>query len=281
MILLDNNQIILANVFNSLKTDTTISEDLIRHLLLNSYRYFRKTFHQEYGELVICQDSSNSWRKQFFPDYKANRAKTKQKSPYDWVEIYRILNILRQEVLETFPYKDMKIESAEADDIIAILAKHYHQTEKILIISNDKDFQQLQAYENVYQYGTIKRDYLKCENPYNTLVEHIIRGDSGDGIPNILSDDDTFVDETKRQKRMTDKIISEILIEVPIIDKTKHSKNWNRNSTLIDFSKIPEDMETTILEEYKKPKMRETRCAILPYMINHRLKDLISCVEEF
>jgi len=89
------------------------------------------------------------------------------------------------------------------------------------------------------------------------------------------------VDETKRQKRMTDKIISEILIEVPIIDKTKHSKNWNRNSTLIDFNKIPEDMETTILEEYKKPKMRETRCGILPYMINHRLKDLISCIEEF
>lgn len=281
MILLDNNQIILANMFNSLKQDPIISEDLLRHLVLNSYRYFRKSFHNEYGELVICQDSPHSWRKTFFPEYKASRAKNKAKSPYDWKEIYRILDLLRGEVMENFPYKDIKVVSAEADDIIAVLTKHYHQSENILIVSNDKDFQQLQTYPNVKQYSTFKRDYMICEDSYAFLVEHIIRGDNSDGIPNILSDDDSFIDENKRQKRMTEKTLGEISKEVPVIDKTKYARNWDRNRTLIDFTKIPEDLENNILAEFKKPKAVETRCKILPYMVTHRLKNLIPSAEEF
>jgi len=281
MILLDNNQIILANLFQSIKTDPDINEDLLRHLILNSYRLLRKSFKNEYGELIICHDSSNSWRKKFFPLYKANRAKSHEESQYDWDKIYSILTIVRDEIRDTFPYKNMKVNCAEADDIIAILAKHYHTKEKILIVSNDKDFQQLQRYPNIKQYSTIKKQYIDCSDPQQFLFEHIIRGDSGDGIPNILSDDDSFMNDEKRQNRLTKKAYSDVFDSISNIESTKYYRNWERNQTLIDFNKIPNNIEEDIISEYNKPLLVTDRSKILSYMITHKLKNLISSIEEF
>lgn len=281
MILLDNNQIILANLFQSIKTEPDISEDLLRHLVLNSYRLIRKNFYGEYGELVICHDSSNSWRKKFFTLYKANRAKSHEESDYDWDKIYSTLNVVRDEIEETFPYKNIKVPHAEADDIIAILAKTYHKTEKIVIVSNDKDFQQLQRYPNVKQYSTFKKEYLECPNPEEFLLEHIIRGDSSDGIPNILSDDDSFMNDNKRQNRLTKKAYQEVCDAVATIESTKYYRNWERNQTLIDFNKIPVDIEEQIINEYNKPMSVTDRSKILSYMITNKLKNLISSIEEF
>lgn len=281
MILLDNNQIILANMFQSLKTEPNISEDLLRHLVLNSYRLIRKNFIAEYGEMIICHDSSNSWRKQYFPEYKANRAKTKEESEYDWDKIYSILNIIRDEINEIFPYKNMKVAHCEADDIIATLAMKFHTQEKILIVSNDKDFQQLQRYPNVYQYSTFKRELLTCSNPQEFLIEHILRGDSGDGIPNILSDDDCFINEEKRQNRLTQKVIKDINAEMTNIMSSKYARNWQRNQTLIDFTKIPSDIENEILNQWNEPMSVTDRSKILPYMITKRLKNLMDNIEEF
>lgn len=280
MILLDNNQIILANLFHTVKTSTDIQEDLLRHMVLNSYRLLRKHFKEEYGELVICHDSSNSWRKQFYPHYKANRAKAHDKSEFDWDVIYQILTKIRDEIRDTFPYKNMKVENAEADDIIAILSQTYYQREKILIISNDKDFQQLQRYPNIYQYSTFKKKLLTCDDPEFFLFEHIVRGDSGDGVPNILSDDDCFVDPEKRQNRLTQKIVDEIKTYKDI-SSTKYSRNWDRNRTLIDFQMIPEHIHNRILSEYEKPSLVSDRSKVLSYMITNRLKNLIENIEEF
>jgi hypothetical protein len=281
MILLDNNQIILANLFHSVKDNSTISEDLLRHMVLNSYRLLRKHFKDQYGELVICHDSSNSWRKQYFPNYKANRAKAHQKSEFDWDQIYQILNKIRDEIRDVFPYKNVKIDSAEADDIIAVLARKYHDQEKILIISNDKDFQQLQRYPNVFQYSTFKKQLLVCDNPYDFLMEHILRGDSGDGVPNILSDDDVFVVDDKRQNRLTQKVITEIKENINTISVSPHYRNWDRNKTLIDFDMIPEQLETNIISEFNKNSSVTDRSKVLPYMITNRLKNLIEIIEEF
>jgi 5'-3' exonuclease len=281
MILLDNNQIILANLFHSVKDNSTISEDLLRHMVLNSYRLLRKHFKDQYGELVICHDSSNCWRKQYFSNYKANRAKAHQKSEFDWDEIYQVLNKIRDEIRDVFPYKNIKIESAEADDIIAVLARKYHDQEKILIISNDKDFQQLQRYPNVFQYSTFKKQLLVCDNPYDFLMEHILRGDSSDGVPNVLSDDDVFVVEDKRQNRLTQKVITEIKENINTISNSPHYKNWDRNKTLIDFDMIPEQLENNILSEFNKDLLVTDRSKVLPYMINNRLKNLIEIIEEF
>ena len=279
MILLDNSQIILASIFQSLKDNQTFNDDFVRHMVLNSYRMFKKRFSSEYGDLVICNDSGSCWRKNIFPYYKQNRKNRQRSSTVDWSQIYQSLNLIRNEVIEVLPYKNVKIDGAEADDVIAIITRHHHNFEDILIISNDKDFQQLQVYPNVKQYSTFKKDFVVCDNPSLFLYEHIMTGDVGDGIPNVLSDDSCIVDPDKRQSRLTKKLRHEILSNINTIESSTYATNWKRNKTLIDFSEIPQDIENNILDLYNQKV--ETKTSILDYMISHKLNNLIECVGEF
>ena len=268
---------IIASLFQSMKQEAELSEDLVRHLILNTYRMYRTKFKAKYGEIVICSDGGSDWRKEIFPLYKANRKKSQAKSGIDWSKMHDIMNVIRGEMQENFPYKNVQIRGVEADDIIATLAKHYHTQEKILIVSNDKDFQQLQKYPNVEQYSPLKKRLVACPDPEQFIVYHIIKGDTSDGIPNILSDDDSFVDENKRQKPCGEKRIAEIKEDLTTWSNTD---NWNRNKSLIDFSSIPQDVESVILEEYhKEPK--GNRGKILNYFIDKKLKILTNHIEEF
>ena len=277
MILVDNNQIIIGSLFAQTRGGQEVSDDLIRHMVLNTYRLLKKRFSKEYGELVICHDSGACWRKQFFPEYKSNRKKQKEKSSIDWDNIFTIFDMIRTEVKANFPYKHMHIPHAEADDVIAVLTKKYHQEEKILIVSSDKDFQQLQRFPNVKQYTPLHKKLLKCEDPQRFLLEHIIKGDSSDGIPNILSDDDSFVNEDKRQKPCGAKKMEKIFED---IEHWSSERNWERNQTLIDFEYIPEDMQLQIVEEFENQEV-SSRANIFNYMITHRLKNLMEVIEDF
>ena len=277
MILLDNNQLVIASLFHAIKSENGLTEDLVRHLVLNMYRVYRKKFSAEFGEIIICNDGRQYWRKDSFPQYKANRKKQRKSSSVNWNEFYDIMNVIHDEILHNLPYKNLQINDAEADDIIAIISKHNHTNEKILIVSSDKDFQQLQRYSNVYQYSPIKRDFLICEDPENFLLEHIIKGDSSDGVPNILSDDDVFVQEDKRQKPCGKKKINTIKEE---LSEWTNSDNWNRNQRMIDMNMIPEEVESSILDEYnKEPKGK--RRNIFNYFIQNNLKNLMQSIEEF
>jgi 5'-3' exonuclease len=212
-----------------------------------------------------------------FEYYKANRKKHRKTSSIDWNEYYKIMNVIHDEIVNNIPYKNIQIDNAEADDIIAILARHYHTDEPIMIVSSDKDFQQLQRYPNVLQYSPSKKDFLVCDNPEEFLIEHIIRGDSSDGIPNLLSDDDVFVQEDKRQKPCGKKKILSIKKE---LSEWTETDNWNRNQLLIDMTKIPDDVERTIIEEYSKEPIGK-RSNMLNYFINKNLKYLMNYIEEF
>ena len=280
MILLDNSQIILANLFQSLKEQPTINEDFIRHMVLNSYRMLRKKFAKEYGELVICHDSPNSWRKTYFPYYKQNRKDKQKSSEFDWDMIYQCMKNIRIEIEEVFPYRNMKIDGAEADDIIAILAMHNHLQEKIVIVSNDKDFQQLQMFTNVKQYSIFKKEFLTCSNPKMFLYEHIIKGDASDGVPNILSVDSCIVDKDKRQSKITKKVIEDVLSCLNTVETSMYAKNWERNQTLIDFTSIPQELTDKILNLYNTQSNKNSG-KILNYMIEHKLVNLIDSIQEF
>ena len=179
MILLDNNQLIVSNIFqlNKQNLEGEDKENLLRHMLLNTYRIYRSKFFKHFGELVICHDSSNCWRKDIFPEYKGNRKKNQKKSDMDWDEVHDLMDSIRNDVEKYLPYKNIKVERAEADDVIYSLCKNYHDKEDILIVSNDKDFQQLQIYPSVKQYSPTKKKYLVCERPKSFLIDHIIRGD--------------------------------------------------------------------------------------------------------
>jgi len=180
-------------------------EDFLRHMVLNSIRNYRSKFFKEYGEIVICCDGRGYWRKNFFEFYKGKRKEGRDKSALDWDKIFEWINAIKKDLKEYFPYRVIEVAGAEADDIIAFLATKYSSSESILIVSADKDFQQLQKYPNVEQYSPMAKKFLKCENPTAYLKEHIIRGDAGDGVPNIFSDEDTFMVEGKRQKPVSSK----------------------------------------------------------------------------
>lgn len=277
MILLDNSQILIANVFATMKQNQELNEDFLRHMVLNTYRMFRTRFKKEYGELIICNDAGNYWRKEEFPYYKASRKRSMDKSDIDWSSIFNVLDSIKKEVKETFPYKNLRVERTEADDIIGVICEEYHDKEKILIISNDKDFQQLQKYPNVEQYSPSKKKFLTCNDPENFLIDHIISGDSSDGIPNILSDSDVFVDENKRQKPCGAKKINSI--KEDLSEWTKLD-NWKRNQNLIDMTKIPSSYRSQILEKFNE-EPRQERSHLLNYFIANNLKNLISNIGDF
>ena len=282
MILIDLNQVLLGGLMAQISSQkgVAISEDLVRHLVLNTLRYNIKQFRNEYGEVVLCCDNRKYWRKEIFPFYKAGRKKAREKSDLDWHLIFDILAKLKQELRENFPYKVIDVEGAEADDIIGTLVPRHAIHEKILILSSDGDFLQLQKYPNVKQYNPSMKKYVKSDDPIIDLKEKIIRGDKGDGIPNIYSPADCFVRDL-RQKPITQKVLDKLLVEE--VDQWKDDgamAGYKRNQMLIDLTFIPDEVKDRIINMYEETKPAP-RSKLLNYFISNKLKNLMDVIEEF
>ena len=207
MIILDMNQISVASLMMQLNMEksNTVDENMVRHMILNSVRMYRTQFVKDYGEIVLAWDSKHYWRRDYFPHYKKNRRKARDKDGKDWESIFNCLNKIKQELKDYFPYKNIEVHGAEADDVIATLVKEY-PNEQIMIVSGDKDFIQLQKFSNVKQYSPILKKHVNGEDPNDYIKVHILKGDPSDGVPNVLSNDDVFV-EGLRQKPLTKKKI--------------------------------------------------------------------------
>jgi len=280
MIIVDLNQIMISNLMMQIngRHAPELSEDLVRHMVLNSLRGHNKKFRDKYGEMVITADSGNVWRKKIFPNYKANRKATREKSDHDWPAIFEILGNIRTELKEHMPYRFIEIDTAEADDIIAVLVKKHHD-QKILILSGDKDFIQLHN-NNVQQYNPVLNKFVgKDENPSIYIKEHILKGDRSDGIPNVLSDDDVFV-EGRRQRPLTKKKIESWVNEMVMTLTEEEQKNYDRNRKLIVLTLIPPELEAKIHNEFEEVKVAH-RSKILNYFITRKLKTLIEVIDEF
>ncbi|NND24003.1 MAG: hypothetical protein HKN86_04850 [Acidimicrobiia bacterium] len=282
MILLDYSQIALSNIFIQKLNE----ENMIRHMILNSIRMYNKRYRGEYGQMVICVDSGNSWRKQLYPHYKANRKKNRDESTnMDWPEIFRILTMVREEIQENLPYKVIQIDTCEADDIIGTLTmqtQEFGQHEPVMIVSADKDFIQLQRFKNVKQFSPIQKKMVTDKNPLTYMWNHVMRGDAGDGVPNILSADDTFVSDAKqtplRQTRIDEWITNaDNLREVM---PQEIYRNYQRNKKLIDLTEVPQELQQEIIETYDTQKV-PMKMKVLNYLIKKRCNHLIEVVEEF
>ena len=262
-----------------------LSEDLVRHMVLNSLRGHNKKFRKEYGEMVIACDSKNVWRREVFPNYKAGRKATREKSEHDWDTIFSMLHTIKDEIRSFLPYKVIELETAEADDIIATLVKRIqnqvgpNHEKKVLILSGDKDFIQLHG-PNVKQYNPVLNKFVgKGEDPTIYIKEHILKGDRSDGIPNVLSDDNVFI-EGRRQRPLSKKKIESWVNEVFMTFTEEEQNNYNRNRKLIDLSCIPPELEEKIINEFIDAKVA-SRDKILNYFITKKLKTLIEVIDEF
>jgi len=281
MILVDMNQVTISNLMIQMK-DEPLSEDLVRHMVLNSLRSYKTKFSKDFGELVLCYDDKHCWRKDYFPYYKQNRKKARSESSLNWNELFDILTKIQNELEENFPYKVLKIDGAEADDIIAILSNKISSTpnlyEEILIISGDKDFIQLHQSDNVKQYSPTLKKFVVDENPEQYKFEHIIRGDKGDGVPNVLSQDTVFVEDL-RQRPITKKKLTEW--KENGIPDGEIKRNYQRNKTLIDFDSIPNELGELIYNMWVDKITQNDKSKILPYFMKHRLKELTEKLGDF
>ena len=287
MIIVDINQIMISNLMVQIngRNAVELSEDLVRHMVLNSLRGHNKKFRKEYGEMVIACDSKNVWRREVFPNYKAGRKATREKSEHDWDTIFSMLHTIKDEIRSFLPYKVIELETAEADDIIATLVKRTqnevgpNHKKKILILSGDKDFIQLHG-PNVKQYNPVLNKFVgKGEDPTIYIKEHILKGDRSDGIPNVLSDDNVFI-EGRRQRPLSKKKIESWVNEVFMTFTEEEQKNYSRNRRLIDLSCIPPELEEKIINEFIDAKVA-SRDKILNYFITKKLKTLIEVIDEF
>lgn len=281
MIIIDYNGIAIGNIITQ-KLD--IQEDMIRHMILNSIRMYNKRFRKDYGQVIIACDNS-SWRRDYFPNYKFKRREGREESSIDWGEVFRIINQVRDEIRDNFPYKVLHIDKCEADDIIGALVENtqeFGQHEPVMIVSADKDFIQLHKHDNVRQFSPMTKKFIEDKNPRTYITEHVFKGDSSDGVPNVLSPDNTFVDGI-RQSPVTKKKIENWMSNIDDLRSVMNEetyRNYCRNKKLIDLSEMPDDIRQNIINTYENTKAA-SKLKVLNFLIKKRCKMLIESVEEF
>jgi len=281
MIIIDMNQIALASVMMQLRMDETteVSEDMVRHMILNSIRNYVMQFKSDYVEsdadVILAWDSKHYWRRDYYPQYKAGRRKGRQESDLDWNEIFGVTNKIRDEIKENMPYKSVEVYGAEADDIIAIVSNSY---DKVMIISSDKDFIQLHT-GNVKQWSPVTKQEVNSHDPDTYIKEHVLKGDSGDGVPNVLSPDHTFTDGL-RQKPLGKKRIEKMINENMNDWSDEVKRNYQRNYKLINLKNIPKDIQSNIVDEISKSSCGD-RSKLLNYFTVNKLKTLTENIGDF
>ena len=278
-ILVDANQIAISHLMVRHKIENGINIDTIRKSIIRVLARIHRRFKDEYGDLVLCYDDKNYWRRDVFPFYKRNRKQEREKSKYNWDEVFSVLNTIRDEIKDHFPYQVIQVESAEADDVIASLVQKNSEKsipDPMLILSADKDFIQLHKHWFVRQYDPIKNKWITHDNPVQFLQEHIIKGDRSDGIPNILTCDDAIVTGKTQKKMSKEKITSLASMNPQDFTNFIRLRNWKRNSQLIDFEQIPQDMVNKILVTYETTSTPD--CISIDYFITNNIQDII---EEF
>jgi len=277
MILVDMSQIMMASIMMQMHMSkkSEPDEEMVRHMILNSLRMYRTRFLSEFGEMVLCYDSRHYWRRDYFPEYKHSRRKSRGTDDKNWDIIFNCLNTIKEEIKSNMPYKSVEVYGAEADDVIATLCSE--SSNEVMILSGDKDFIQLQKFPNVKQYSPITKKMINGMNPDDYLKEHVLKGDTSDGVPNVLSPDNTFVDGIRQRPLSKKKIALMVEGDFPN-DEIK--RNYQRNKKLIDLTCSPDELRSEILDTYKSAPVND-RSKILNYFIKQRLKTLTESIGEF
>ena len=301
MILVDYSQVALATILTfqrELKGSESEVKNLIRHVVLSTIKSYKKKYGKEYGQIVIATDGRKYWRKEVFAHYKASRKKNRDASDLNWKLIFDTMSEIRDDIAKYFPYKVVSYDRAEADDIIAVLTEYVQSNEliqeglmeeaqKVLILSSDKDFKQLQlapySSGNVKQWSPMVKKFITATKQEITdfTVEHIVKGDAGDGVPNILSKDDVFV-VGDRQKPVSAKRLAEFYENgIDACRTDEERRNWHRNATLVAFENIPKDVKDEIIKSYLNSKPTGDKMTIMNYLIENRCRLLLDELEDF
>lgn len=285
MILIDYNAIAIGNV---IMQNVPPDENLIRHLILNTIRMYHKRYRKDYGKTIICSDAGGCWRYKYFEQYKAKRVEDRKESSMDWDKLFNIITKVRDEIRDSLPWKVIHIHGCEADDVIASMVEYtqeFGNYEEVMIVSADKDFAQLQKYNNVHQFSTNTKKKIVEKNPREYLFAHICRGDAGDGVPNIFSPDDFFLrDDLGRQKPVTQKKLDMWYEHYPnnlkevMNDETY--RNFQRNQRIVDLDFTPDDLRSDVINSYENQE-NVPNSKVVPYLLSKKCRRLVEIAGDF
>lgn len=283
MILIDYSGISIAPI--AMGATRWDDENLIRHMILNTIRMYRVKYGKKYGEVVIVADGGGNWRKDAYPEYKGKRNASREESKIDWDIAFKNIGMVLDEIRDHFPYKVIRQWGCEADDTIAEIVKwtqEFGNYEEVMIISADKDFRQLQKYDNVAQWSNTQKKAVKEPNPRLYQMEHFLTGDAGDGVPNVLSDDKVFV-EGRRQTPLSAKKKA-ALMEDPRALGDEVYRNFLRNKKMIDLteeSECPDSVKQEIINTFVSQDPSKNKSKVFNYLIAKRCRLLLDHVGEF
>lgn len=205
LIVLDFSHTSMRMVFTAIsqtkpkkKNGKFITEDYIqyyKHLVFNSIQYIKNKFK---GDIVLALDSKNNWRKDLYPEYKANRTKSKDDSDINFDEFFAEVDKVTDVIRESFPFKVVKVDKAEADDIAGVISSVYGNEREIILITSDHDWSQALSHgKHIKLYDPIKKEFTELSDFENEIIEtplgemsrftliHGLIGDSGDNVPSI------------------------------------------------------------------------------------------------
>lgn len=297
MILIDYSQVCIANIMQfqcDIQKNGSSPEavNIIRHAILMGIKSYKKKY-SKYGQMVICCDGDNYWRKKHFEYYKAKRKTAREQSDLDWSLIFDTMSSIREDLKEHFPYVVLRVEGAEADDIIGAMCKYtqdnllidhgvFEEKQPVMILSADHDFKQLQKWDNISQWSPMQKKVVKSTNPTRDLIEKILVGDAGDGIPGICSGDAVFVTEGVRQTPFRKARIDDFMkLGRGACKNDTERHGWDRNIKMIDLENTPEDIRKEIVDQYESYIVKGDKMGIFNYLVSKRCRLLLSEIEEF
>lgn len=276
-----NNRVVLIDYMNVVHASFNIAKRIILQekqqkgeeplFLENNIPFFYNVFFNKinkifytYGRAIVCEEGYNSleWRRSIFPDYKRNR--DKQKIEDDYILFKNSLANL-DEVVSYFPTKILKVDEAEADDIIYVLSEKYSNLGKeVIIVSSDNDLSQIMNnFSNVRIYNHIKNEYMKPKK--NILLEKAIIGDRSDNIPGLQR-----IGEKTLEKMMNDKNFFK-----------EKMKDGNKEIVetflkIIDLRNIPTTVKQKILDKDEKTRYNTfDNNEIEAFLFNNRMLEML------
>lgn len=281
MLIMDFSNIAFSQVLDfHAKTKEQVDMHVVRNLCIGKMKSIKDKLKDFDDEIVIAFDSRHYWRKDIFPHYKGKRKAAREASTFDWNAFFPMFDAFKQELREYFPVKCIEVHGAEADDIMAVLSARFGPHRPVCIVASDGDMIQVQQHvcPSVKQYSPWHKKFLTPKNAEYDLFEHICTGDAGDGVPNILSDDDTFMVEGKRQKPLRKTKISEwskhgINGAEYFAPNAEVLERFVRNRNLIDLRCIPDDLSAKIVEEYDNAVLNTGK--MFGYLTANRLTKIL------
>lgn len=296
MIIVDFSQVLLASVFVFSSDfqkgqDTDKMKDILRHVLHQSLLSYKRKYTSEYGEMIIACDGEKYWRKDVFPQYKANRKKSRETSTLDWENVFAHMDTMKAELRTIFPWKVIEVPEAEGDDIMGVMTKYalehgegeglFDEPKPILLITSDGDMKQLHELGPVKQWSPHQKK-LVAKPEKNFLLDKIIRGDAGDGIPSVLSPDDWFTNSAYdgiRAKPVTKAVIERFSKGLGLNEEEK--VRYERNRVMVDLDCTPEFVTKLIIEQYETAKPSRDTMKIMTFLQGVRAKQLLEIVHEY